>query len=250
MKNVSRLARVQYVTDPSTGRTWPIPAGGSDDPPADPAAEPSADPAADPSADPDPSDPPSDPDPDWLDDKTKRVVAAIREDFKEERSKRQAAQQEAAAARAEAEQARTELARDIGKALGLVTDDPEESPDPDVLQQAIAERDAKISAKTVELDAFRAAGRFKDPKIAPDGVNPDALLDSRTFLEKAASLDPTSDTYSADLESAIKTAVESNPLLAASPGGGHRGGPAQGPRPTPTQQPASLEDAFAAHYTQ
>lgn len=123
--------------------------------------------------------------------------------------------------------------------LGMTNDD---DPDPDALQAAIAEREKAVTAKTVEFDAYRAANKH--------GANPDALLDSASFLRATSQLDPSSETYKADLESAIKTAVETNPLLAAaSPGGGRGRGPAQGPRPTPTNAPTSLEDAFANHYS-
>lgn len=229
MKHMSRLARVQHITDPATGRTFPIPAGGADDDPA-PEPDPTPDPAPehDPEPDPDPEPDDSKGDlPDWAQKELKRArddAAKYRTQLRDVQSK----------------QEQTDgVLQGIAKALGLEDgDEPEDGPDPESLQQAISQRDQTINAKTVELDAYKQAGK--------NGANPDALLDSASFLAKAAELDPSSDTYQADLASAIETAVENNPLLAASPGGGQ--GPAQGPRNTPPKQAGTLEEAFSAVY--
>jgi hypothetical protein len=106
------------------------------------------------------------------------------------------------------------------QALGVK--DGEDPPDPDALAKTVADRDDQLRKNTVEFAAYKAATRL--------GADPDALLDSRTFLAKLEKLDPSSDTYTADLESAVNEAKESNPKLSAS----HtpRSGPAQGARQT------------------
>lgn len=257
MKTLRRLARPTYVTDPETGKRYPIPAGGSSDdpPPADPPSDPPADPPADPPSD----DPPADPEPTALEQQALDAIQSLKDAgaeipdalnavVKEFRDARREAGNHRTAKTAEKERADA-AEQKLGEVLKLLgVDDGDGDPDPDQLQSAIADKDKALTAKTVEFDAYRTAAKVTDPQRAPHGVNPDALLDSASFLAKAAMLDPTSDSYKTDLESAIKNAAENNPLLAAaSPGGGRRG-PVQGPVNTPTQQPASMEDAFAAHY--
>lgn len=92
----------------------------------------------------------------------------------------------------------------IAKAL-----DPEagDKTDPEKLTQQLADRESALSRERIENAAYRAAGKA--------GANPDALLDSRTFLSVAHKLDPAGDSFTADLESAIKAAVEANPQLKA-----------------------------------
>ncbi|MGO7983621.1 hypothetical protein ACC691_37900, partial [Rhizobium johnstonii] len=48
-----------------------------------------------------------------------------------------------------------------------------------------------------------------------NGGNPDALLDSNTFLANVQSLDPASADFSTSVAAAIKAAVASNPTLKA-----------------------------------
>lgn len=98
-----------------------------------------------------------------------------------------------------ATEARNELAQTIGKALGLVADEPV---DPAKLTEQLTSEQAKARQAQVELAVFRAAG-----DAAGD---PAALLDSRTFLAKLADIDP-SDT--AAVTAAITAAVAENPRL-------------------------------------
>lgn len=146
-----------------------------------------------------------------LDDHTRKVIDAIRGDYKAERAKRQAAEKSAAdaaakAAKDAAETARNELTQQLGKALGLV---PEDAADPDKLAKELSSKDVELRQSRIELALYQAAAR---PEI---GADPHALLDSRGFMNKVAKFDPASDTFAADLESAIKTAVEANPKLRA-----------------------------------
>jgi hypothetical protein len=257
MSTLRRLARLTHVTCPDTGKVYPIPAGGSDDdpPPAgDGSADPPADPAATASATP-------------LEQQALDAINALKDAGTEIPEALQAVVKEFRDARKEAgnhrtaksaEKERADLAeRKLGEVLNLLGVETDGDPDPEALKAAVAERDSKLTerdaaltAKTVEFDAYRTAKTVTVDKIAPAGVNPDALLDSASFLKAAAGLDPNADSYKADLASAIKTAVETNPLLAASPGGGRGPGLAQGVRPSaPTnQQSRTLEEAYGAHY--
>lgn len=125
-----------------------------------------------------------------------RLEAELAEARKEAGKSRTTAKQRAA------EEARTELAQQIGRALGLVDDDT--PPDPDQLAQQLAAEQAKAKATAVELAVFRTAPAA--------GADPDALLDSRTFADSVANLDPT-DTDA--IKNAITAAIEANPRLAA-----------------------------------
>lgn len=135
--------------------------------------------------------------------------------------------------------------KQLAKAFGIDVGD-EETPDVEALTAQIAERDSRLAEATataqrlqVELAAFKAASR--------NGANPDALLDSRTFVEAAHKLDPSKDSFGADLDAAIKSALEANPNLKAAPGGR---GPAQGPQGDPGRRAGSLEEAVAGRLSQ
>lgn len=104
-----------------------------------------------------------------------------------------------------AEEARTQMAQDIAKALGITTDDtpPEEQLDPTQLRDLLAgERTTAKMART-ELAVYRAAqggGNF----------NAAALLDSRAFLDSIKDVDPTD---SEALATKIAEAVQAQPWL-------------------------------------
>ena len=102
-----------------------------------------------------------------------------------------------------AEEARTELAQTIGKALGLVKDEPI---DPAKLTESLTASQAEAKQARVELAVFRNA--------ATAGGDPSALLDSSSFLKSLDSIDPSD---SAAISAAIRSAVEANPRLAATP---------------------------------
>lgn len=89
----------------------------------------------------------------------------------------------------------------IAKAFGAKTDDP---PDPAVLAEQVTQEQAKAREAAVQLAVYRNASAA--------GANPDALLDSASFLRTLAEVDP-SDT--AGVTAAIRTAVEANPRLKA-----------------------------------
>jgi hypothetical protein len=128
-------------------------------------------------------------------------------------ARKEAGKSRVTAKQAAADQARTELAQQIGKALGIVQDDT--PPDPQQLTQQLAAEQAKARQTAVELAVYRAASAA--------GANPDALLDSRAFADAVAQVDPNDRD---GITTAIRTAIEANPRLAAQqvPAGPAKGG--------------------------
>lgn len=104
-----------------------------------------------------------------------------------------------------AEAAKAELAQTIGKALGLVQDEPI---DPAKLTESLTASQAEAKQARVELAVFKAA--------ATAGGDPAALLDSSSFLASLAAVDPSD---SAAVTAAIQAAVTANPRLGAAPAG-------------------------------
>lgn len=115
--------------------------------------------------------------------------------------------------RAEAAKYRTQL-RDItqsqqtqmdtlAKALGLKSDD--EKPDPAALAEQLSAQQAAARTASIELAIFRTA--------TAAGADPDALLDSRSFLAKVTGLDPSDEGFTTAMTDAVKAAVEANPKL-------------------------------------
>lgn len=100
-----------------------------------------------------------------------------------------------------ADEARAQLAQQIGKALGLVQDD--EPADPAKLTEQLTAAGQEARQAKVALAVYQAAGSAN--------ADPAALLDSASFLAKAATLDP-ADTDA--VTAAITEAVTANPRLA------------------------------------
>lgn len=141
--------------------------------------------------------------PDWA----QSMIAEARNDAGKART---TAKQQAA------EEARTQLAQEIGKALGLVKGD--EPVDPAVLQQTLGEReqriqdqDRELKVRDVELATWRTAAKPEH------NANAAALLDSRSFVADVVKLDPSADDFQAQLDAAVKRAVEANPAMRATP---------------------------------
>ncbi|MGW8719673.1 hypothetical protein ACWGNR_10230 [Streptomyces althioticus] len=108
-----------------------------------------------------------------------------------------------------ADKAKKELVQEIGKALGLVQDEKDEAPDPAKLQAEIERRTAAHRETAVELAVYRGASKY--------GADPDALTDSRAFLNSIKGLDPEDEGFAKAVQSAIKKAVEDNPKLKTQP---------------------------------
>lgn len=120
-----------------------------------------------------------------------------------------------------ADEARTELAQTIGKALGLVKDEPI---DPAKLTESLTQAQTDAKQAQVALAVYQNSGTVGDPV---------ALLDSTTFLKSVAAIDP-ADT--AAVQVAIAAAVAANPRLGAA---------STDPRP-PAPNPAQGSSATGA----
>lgn len=118
--------------------------------------------------------------------------------------------------------------------------------DPAQLAAQVADRDkqladvgAQLRTAQVELAAYKAAGK--------EGARPERLLNSRSFLDSVAGLDPQSPKFEQQLGAAITAAVEADPdLYRAAPAGPSRGGAEFNGPPSADQRPKSLHDAVAA----
>lgn len=184
-----------------------------------------------------PADPPADDKPkggEGLPDDPEALKAEIA------RLRRENAADRTNAKQAAADEARKELAREVGKALGLVQDDGDD-PDPEKLAQETEQLRTETRVARIELAVYRGASKHQG--------DPDALLDSRTFLEKVAALDPKAEDFTSKIDAAIKDAVEKNPKLKAAPVAttssvDHAGGTGDSTRRTPKP----LTDAVRAAY--
>jgi hypothetical protein len=90
----------------------------------------------------------------------------------------------------------------LAKALGLTED---EKPDPERLAKDLASRDSDLRDARVELAVIKAAGKA--------GADPDALTDSRAFMDRIRKLDPADDDFTGKVRDLIKAAVDDNPRL-------------------------------------
>lgn len=167
---------------------------------------------------------------DTLDDALK-VIADLR---KENARNRTNAKETAA------NEARQDIAQTIAKALGLQPDDSDDRPDPaeqvKTLTSQIEETRTRAEQAALELAVYRGAGTA--------GANPDALLDSRSFMTTIAQIDP-ADTEA--VKTAITEAVQNNPNLRAL----QAGGPNRidhAPGGSSHAEPKSLTEALSARY--
>jgi hypothetical protein len=124
-----------------------------------------------------------------------------------------------------ADEAVKQLTQDIGKALGLIKDD--ENADPAELTKKLtkAQQDARTTA--VELAIYKGARGA--------GGDADALLDSRSFTDSLADIDPADGKA---ITEAIKAAVKDNAKLRAHQGAGRSGADISGGS---GDQPTSLD---------
>lgn len=118
----------------------------------------------------------------------------------------------------------------ITKALG---GDSKAAEDPEALAARLTEKDRELRTMRTERAAERA--------IRKHGGDVDALLDSRSFAEKLAKLDPSDKDFDDDLDDLVTSALESNPRYRqrkVSGAGEHGGKAAKG-------RPKNLREAFA-----
>ncbi len=118
-----------------------------------------------------------------------------------------------AAAKKASDDARQQLAQEIGKAIGLIKG--EEPADPDKLAADLTTAQDQQRQTAVELAVYKTASKH-------DG-DPDALLDSRTFLAKVKDLDPSADDFQTKVGEAITSALADNPKLKAARAAGKGG---------------------------
>lgn len=152
--------------------------------------------------------------------KYQKLVENIRGDVDAEKAKREAAEKKVT----EIEQGQADFMKKMASLFGVTTDD-EKPPTPEQLAQQLAEEQTRTKASddrarqtTVELAVYKTAGAH--------GGDPDALLDSRSFANAIAKLDPAADGFDTEVGKAVKAAVEAHPKLAAKT-------PETKPEPTP-----------------
>lgn len=106
-----------------------------------------------------------------------------------------------------ADEARKAMAEDIGRALGIITDETpaEDKLTPDELKNLLAGERTTAKGAKVELAVFKAAQ-------AGGNFNVTALLDSRQFLDSIKDVDPSDGEA---LATKIAEAVQAQPWLAA-----------------------------------
>ncbi|MBQ0827705.1 hypothetical protein [Streptomyces tagetis] len=119
----------------------------------------------------------------------------------------EAAKARTSAKKAAADEARTEIVQELGKALGLIKDDKDTPPDPAALTAQIEKATAAHRETAVELAVYRGASKY--------GADPNALTDSRSFLNSIKGLDPEDEGFAKAVQAAIKKAVDDNPKLKA-----------------------------------
>ncbi|WP_162989183.1 hypothetical protein [Glutamicibacter nicotianae] len=113
----------------------------------------------------------------------------------------------------------------------------DEKPTAEQLTKQLAERDTAAKQAQTELAVYKLAGKH--------GADADALLDSRAFLAKIAEIDHTK---TADVEKAIKDAVESNPKLKSVRVAGSSTADGAGGSGEKAKKNTGLGDALAGHY--
>jgi len=104
----------------------------------------------------------------------------------------------------------------------------------------------ELRTARIELAAYKAA--------TAAGADPDALLDSRSFLREIEDLDPSDASFEKDLREAAKAALGANPSLKAKSGGqqkappGKSGGDLAGGKSAPQQEFLNPQQRLAAAY--
>lgn len=140
----------------------------------------------------------------------------------EKRAKDNAAATKTAVAKA-VDEAKSSLAQEIGKALGLVKEDAEDT-DPAKLLTRLQEQQGQIT--DAQGDAIAARVEATVLRLAySNGVDGDKLLDSRAFCEEIDGLDASdAKQFRADLKRLITEAAKKDQRLALGGGAGRSGG--------------------------
>lgn len=168
--------------------------------------------------------------PQWV----QQMVRELRDEAAGNRTKRNAAEAEM-----------TALQRKVAEAFGIDVGG-DGKPDPDKLAADLAEAQRRERTRSVELAVYRSAG---------DRADPATLLDSRSFLDSVAELDPGAQDFQTRLGDKIATWAQDNPRQSAGggntggrPGGGiGQGGRGQQSGPTGVAAGRALHPASKAH---
>lgn len=122
--------------------------------------------------------------------------------------------------------AKTAAAEEARKALLAQLNGGSDAPvDPAALAAQIEQTKAERAALAAENTVLRVAPRL--------GANPDALVDSSTFMRNVAKLDTSAADYATQLETLIKTTIEAQPFYRAATA------PAATAPPPPAGDPAT-----------
>ncbi|MCZ4506916.1 hypothetical protein O3Q52_01570, partial [Streptomyces sp. ActVer] len=150
-------------------------------------------------------------------DRAMRAIENLRNEVDEQKQKRAEDKQKA-------QDDQTAFMKKVAAAFGLETDE-RKPPTPEELAKQLAEEQTRTKASDdrarqtqVELAVYKTAGKH--------GGDPDALLDSRSFANAIAKLDPSAADFDEAVGKAVKAAVDANAKLAAKV-------PQQQPEPTP-----------------
>ncbi|MFI5979184.1 hypothetical protein [Streptomyces sp. NPDC051452] len=117
--------------------------------------------------------------------KAARLVENLRTQVDEEKTKRTALE--------------TQFSDFMGKFGQLFGAGEEKKLTPEQIAQKAQESDQQAREATVKLAVFQTAGKH--------GGDPEALLDSASFAKAISKLDPTADTFAANVEAAIRSRI-------------------------------------------
>ncbi len=114
-------------------------------------------------------------------------------------------------------QAQAEFAQKIGKALGLITEEEKQLDPQQMIEKLTSERDTTAKERDQEQDRHRRAliELAVHRASTKSGADPDALLDSRSFVKAVRDLNPDDKDFSTQVTDAIQVAVENNPKFKA-----------------------------------
>ncbi|WP_053619627.1 hypothetical protein [Nocardiopsis sp. NRRL B-16309] len=132
--------------------------------------------------------------------------------LREENAENRVKAKEAVEARTAAEQRQQAQMDAIAKALGLKDDDA--PPDPEKLTAQLTETAKERDATQAELRTMRVE-RAAEKAAREHGADVDTLLDSRSFANKLAGLDPTDSGFSEAVSDLVRATVDSNPKYKA-----------------------------------
>jgi hypothetical protein len=167
------------------------------------------------------------------------ALAKMVRDLRTENKRDRTAGKEAAAKAAD-EAARKAVVADIAKALGL---DGGDKLTPEQLQAKLSEaQEGTTKATQAATAAARELAVYR--VAAKAGGDPDALLDSRSFLDSINGLDPAADGFRDKVTAAVQKAVKDNPSRLALAATGKGGADIRGGSGETQGKPKDLAEAI------